>query len=215
MFKALNKLVGGGDFNEIQLQPSTEAICATEARFCLPNSVTLKLREKFFSLSGDDFKISCATTGTPYFQCQGKVFSLREKKTIRDNAGVPVANFKEQLISLTDKFNVYAGDKSETKICKCSARFTFLKAKLTSEFQDVVTGKSRFLVLKGDWRDKRCVIYWGEPKQGGVPIAKIFRPLSLRSHFLETDGYLLEVSPGVDIALMVIMCIALDEHARD
>jgi uncharacterized protein YxjI len=202
-------------FENLQLQPMPEPICATEPRFCLPNPVQLRLREKYFSLSGDDFKISDANSGVVYFQCQGKYFSLREKKVLRDNMGVPVLNLKDQLISFTDKYKVYAGDSSDRQICKFNSQITFLKAKLSTSFVDVMTGRQRYVVLKGDWRDKRCVIYLGEPKQGGIPLAKIYRPLSGRTWMLGVDDYILEVAPGVDIALMVIMCIALDEHARD
>lgn len=89
-----------------------------------------------------------------------------------------------------------------------------MKAKLSAMFPDVLNGGMRYLVLKGDWRDKRCVIYLGEPKQGGIPIARIFRPLTGRSLF-GADDYIMEIAAGVDIAICVIMCIALDEHSRD
>lgn len=59
------------------------------------------------------------------------------------------------------------------------------------------------------------MIYLGEPKQGGVPIARIFRPLTQRSFFMGVDEYIIEIAANVDIAICVIMCIALDEHSRD
>lgn len=83
---------------EQPLYPQQIRICATEPRFCLPQNVQLRLREKFFSFSGDDFKISDAVnTSIVYFQCEGRAFSLREKKVLRDNMGVPVLNMKEKL----------------------------------------------------------------------------------------------------------------------
>lgn len=59
------------------------------------------------------------------------------------------------------------------------------------------------------------MIYLGEPKQGGVPLARIFRPLTERSLFLGVDDYIIEIAANVDIAMCVIMCIALDEHSRE
>jgi len=197
------------------LQPQPEPICATEPRFCLQTPVQLRLREKLWSFSGDDFKITDANTGVLFFQCQGKVFSLREKKVLRDNYGQPVLNLKEQLLSFTDKFKVYAGDNSDREICRLNSKLSFVKAKLTTHFTDVITHRQRGIVLKGDWRDKRCMIFLGEPKQGGIPIAKIYRPTSGRSLLFGVDDYIVEIAPGVDIALMVIICIALDEHQRD
>ena len=49
-------------YNE-PLQPQPAPIWAIERRFCVPQPVTLRLREKFLSFSGDDFKISDANTG--------------------------------------------------------------------------------------------------------------------------------------------------------
>jgi len=143
------------------------------------------------------------------------VLSERQK-ILRDNAGVPVLNMKEKMFSFTDKFTIFAGQGSERQICKFNSQLTFLKAKLSTVFPDVInTGISRHLVLKGDWRSKRCTIYLGEPKQGGVPIARIFRPLTNRSLFMGVDDYIMEIAGGVDIAICVIMCIALDEHSRE
>jgi uncharacterized protein YxjI len=122
---------------------------------------------------------------------------------------------KEQFFSLTDKFKVYSGEHSEREICKFNSKLNFLKAKLSSYFIDVVNGSKRLIVLKGDWRSKNCIIYSGEPKQGGIPIAKVFRPLTGRSLLLGVDDYIIEICGGVDIALIVIMCIALDEHCRE
>lgn len=83
---------------EQPIYPQPTKICASEQRFCLPHTVQLHLREKFFSMSGDDFKITDAhNKAIIYFQCEGRSFSLSEKKVLRDNVGVPVLNMKEKL----------------------------------------------------------------------------------------------------------------------
>lgn len=83
---------------ELPIYPQPQPICATEPRFCLPHNVQLHLREKFFSMSGDDFKITDATNRSIiYFQCEGRAFSLSDKKILRDNTGVPVLNMKEKM----------------------------------------------------------------------------------------------------------------------
>ena len=197
------------------LVPQMEPICAIEPRFCLQTSVQLRLREKISSFSGDDFKVTDAATGVVYFQIRGKVFSLREKKVLYDNAGVPVLNLKEAMWSWTDKFTVFAVDHSDRQNCKFRTRRTFLKAKISTTFTDAITGRPRLVVLKGNWRDKKCVVFLGEPKQGGIPIAKVYRPLTGRSFLFGVDDYIIEVAPGVDVSLMVIMCICLDESQRD
>ena len=197
------------------LVPQAEPICAIEPRFCLETPVQLRLREKIMSLSGDDFKVTDESSGMIYFQVQGKVFSLEDEKVLYDNAGVAVLNLKEALFSFTDKYTVYAG-KSNRPICQFKTRLvTFLVTSISTTFKDAISGRERLVVLKGDWRQKKCVIFLGDPKQGGIPIAKVFRPLTGRSLYFGVDEYILEVAPGVDVSLMVIMCIALDEHKRD
>jgi len=199
---------------EAPLVPQQIPICAVEPRFCLPRPVQLRIREKMWTFSGDDFSISDPSDGTVYFKCAGRAFSIRDKKTLLDNMGQPVLNMKEALMSFTDKFTVYAGSSSDRMICKFHTEFTFLKAKISAQFGDVLNGQARYVVLKGDWASKTAVFYLGEPKQGGVPIGKVYRPLTGRA-FFGADEYIIEIAPGVDISLLVIMCIALDEHKRD
>lgn len=116
--------------------------------------------------------------------------------------------------SYTDKFHIFAGDSRESRICKLCAQSTAIKTKLWTVFPDVLNGEiQRHLVMKGDWKAKRCTIYLGEPKQGGIPLARIYRPITGRSFFLGVDDYILEIAANVDIAICVIMCIALDEYS--
>ncbi len=90
----------GGDHSafEIPLYPQPNPICATEPRFCLPHYVQLRLREKFWSVSGNDYKICDATDKTKvYFQCEGRPWSMNEKRILVDEAGVPVCNMKVKM----------------------------------------------------------------------------------------------------------------------
>lgn len=150
-----------------------------------------------------------------YFQCEGKAFSLREKKVLLDNVGHPVCNLKEALFTLSDRFTLYAGQNSDQMICKIQTQLNFMKAKVSTAFVDKISGGQRYIVLKGDWLSKSCIIYLGEPKSGGIPIGKVYRPTLGRNLLLDKQDYYLDIAPGVDIALMVILCIALDEHAKD
>lgn len=110
---------------------------------------------------------------------------------------------------------MFAGDTHERQICTFKTKLNLAKAKISTTFPDALKEDvHHHLVLKGDWRDKRCVIFFGEPKLGGIPIARIFRPYTGRTLLLGVDDYILEVASGVDIAICVMLCIALDEHSR-
>ena len=53
------------------------------AKLYSPHQVTLAMKEKVFSLSGDDFTIKTAD-GTPICKCKGKVLSIKDKKKFTD-----------------------------------------------------------------------------------------------------------------------------------
>ena len=78
-------------------------------------------------------------------------------------------------------------------------------------FVDVLSGQPRYVVLRGNWIYKSAIIYLGGPLEGGVRIGKIHRrePLTCTSFFIP-HNYIIEVTPGVDIALIAMMVIALD-----
>ncbi len=75
-----------------------QPICATEPRFCLTHNVQLHLNEKLFSAFSENFKVTDAhNKDIIYFQCEGRGFSLSEKKILRDDVGVPVLNIKGKM----------------------------------------------------------------------------------------------------------------------
>lgn len=197
------------------LQPQPQPIWAVEQRFCVPGEVTLRLKEKLFSFSGDDFSINDANTNQPWFKMQGKAFSLREKKTLMDAYGTPVLNIKETFAAFESNYKVYAGNNSVQELFKVIAHITFGKAKMNTTIINRQNGQPLNLSLKGNIMTHEAVIYIGEAKQGGIPIAKIHRPLTGREWLSGQQEYWLTVAPNVDISMMVAMCVALDEMKKD
>jgi len=204
-------------FNSIVLQPMAHPICATDPRFCIRAPVLLYLREHAFSFSGDDFTIADANSGAVYFVCAGQFMSFTQSKIILDNAGVPVVNIQHEWFSFTHKYNIFHGAEPVHQICQIESDMSFMGsgASMYTTFVDAVSRQMQYICLQGDWFSKRCIIYSGDPMQGGVPIAKIYRPYTGRTFLTKADEYYLEVAPGVDLAFMVVMCIAMDEHAHD
>jgi uncharacterized protein YxjI len=197
------------------LQPQQRQICPVDSRFCIPQEITLHLREKIFSFSGDDFKIKDPNTGQVWFQIQGKAFSLREKKTMLDAYGTPVLNIKETFAFMESNYKVYLGDNSEHELFKVIAHITFSKAKAHTTIVNRTDNQQLIVTLKGDIFSKAACIYLGEAKQGGIPIAKIYRPFTGRGHFFDAQDYYLTVAPNVDISFAVALCICLDEMKKD
>ena len=49
-------------------------------KYCFPEENVLQMREKAFSLSGDDFSVKTAN-GAEICRCKGKVMSISDKKS--------------------------------------------------------------------------------------------------------------------------------------
>jgi uncharacterized protein YxjI len=85
-------------------------------------------------------------------------------------------------------------------------------SKATGEFTSF-DGKTEKLVMKGHWMDTNADIVC---ERTGATLARIDRKL-LKARELLTNNqtYALTIAPGVDMALMVAMCVALDEKNNE
>lgn len=192
----------------LSLAPQPEPICATEPRLVLPHSVTLLISGSR-CIGGDRFKLKCANTGVPYFRCQERFLS--GKKILWDSSGTAILNLKEThtLTNITiapyqRTYIVFQGDNSSKTLFKIRKSGSMFRSKVTVDFQDICTGRMRHLVLKcRHFGQNLIIIYSGDPKKDGVPIAKLFTC----GTYLPKEHYL-EIAPEVDIALIVAMCIA-------
>lgn len=64
----------------VALSPIHPAVAVFPA-FIAQGPTTLVLREKVFSLTGDDFSVKDAATGNTVVRCKGKVLSFRDRKS--------------------------------------------------------------------------------------------------------------------------------------
>ena len=74
------------------------------AGYTYPHTVTLILREKVMSLSGDSFDI-CFQNGPPVFTVEGSVLSLTGRKTLRDaHSKVHLFDIQKELLHIHATF---------------------------------------------------------------------------------------------------------------
>lgn len=64
----------------VQLHPVNPPVAAFP-QFIAQAPVTLVMREKMWSWSGDDFSVQDAATGRAVVKCKGKAMSLRDRKS--------------------------------------------------------------------------------------------------------------------------------------
>lgn len=109
---------------------------------------------------------------------------------------------------------IIAGQHGED-LCTVVPKLTFVKSKMSTKVINKTNGQEMLITAKGDWRDKRCNIYLGEEKAGGILIGTITRTGFLSHHIFDKQDYILTIAPGVDAAFMVLLTTCFDEAEND
>ncbi|KAI8894785.1 tubby C-terminal-like domain-containing protein [Globomyces pollinis-pini] len=205
----------GGKISKIidnaQLVPQQTPLVAHDPKFAVQQSTHLLLSEKGL-FETEDFVIKNIVDNTEWFKLIYK-FSLSDKKTLFDMAGEPVANIKNKGYGLRYTLSLFKGGDSTQLICKFEFKEVMGGIKANATLQNQATNQQVPLNMYGDWYQRRAVIFIGDPETGGQAIARISKePAKGILHALtKKKGYMLEIVPGVDIALMVMFCLATDQ----
>lgn len=112
--------------------------------------IALKVRERKVSISGDDFAVKDAVTGQTMFRVEGKVFSLSDKKIVKDANGTPLFTIRKKHLAIK---TTYQGldSKSNNVIFTVQSALFALGTKLTATFNNAAgSGQEVTLHLKGD-----------------------------------------------------------------
>ena len=75
---------------------------------------------------------------------------------------------------------------------------------------DIYLGDTVIGEASGNWRAKSFKI-----DMHGRPVATISRKTGVMGRILDADSYIIEISPGVDLAFISMIVIALDEIYHD
>jgi len=128
----------------------------------LPHMVTLQMKEKIMSLSGDTFRIKTAD-GVDVLACQGKTFSIHAKKTFTDMSGRELFVLEKQMFKLNTSFN---GVSSEGHNFEIKGKWSFGKSKSVVLFRNAADGAQIELDVKGSFFDRKADI-----TLNGIPVA--------------------------------------------
>jgi uncharacterized protein YxjI len=131
-----------------------------------PNQVTLALKEKVFSLSGDDFTIKTAE-GLDICKCKGKMLSLRDSKKFSDMQDKELFTLSNKLMSIHKSFH---GESPDGHNFEVKGKFKLMGSKSVVTFKNASDGKDVELEVKGDWFDRSAEITYNEK-----PVAAISR----------------------------------------
>ncbi|KAJ9091076.1 hypothetical protein QFC19_009250 [Naganishia cerealis] len=181
--------------------------------------IALKVRERKMSFSGDDFTVKDAMSGQVMFKVEGSSLSIRDNKkrtsllipAIVDARGQKLFKLKKKLIAIHATY-IGTAPNSDEEVFKIKSSLSF-GTKLTATFRNVAgDGKETELVLRGNILDRSAEI----TTSSGIPVARISRSfMNAGEAFFDKQTYILTIAPGVDAALLLAICICLDEKANE
>ncbi|PMB67313.1 Protein LURP-one-related 10 [Beauveria bassiana] len=203
----------------IQLPPLPQPIgqfSATIAR----GTETIVLKEKVLSLSGDSFDIK-TISGQPLFKVQGRHATISGRKSVYDMAGNHLFDLCKEHFHLHATYVAETPDKHKFLEIKSSIKREeplplerFFGSKATATFT-APDGQTHVFAMRGDWLDSQAEIVLGADKQGPV-VGLIDRKFfNKREFFGGQQTYAVTIAPGMDMALAVALCIALDEKNNE
>jgi len=182
-----------------------------DEKYCLDKKITLIVKEKAFSISGDDFDIE-DTDGNKYFKVKGSALSIKDKKVLYDNDKKAVLSIEDKLLSLSDKINIYQGTNgSKFAVVSPDSNHFNTKSFVSFPLRNV---KNEYLEMVFDVIGNECCIYYGSINTGKL-ICRIKRKFNAKLVIASADDYSVEIAPNVDIALMVALAICFDEDRND
>ncbi|KAF4420236.1 DUF567 domain [Fusarium acutatum] len=169
---------------------------------------TLIVRERVASFTGDDFEVR-HVNGQPILKVKGKVMSVSGRKMVYDMRGNHLFSIVREHFHFHTTYAVE--DPQRTKLVNVRSSFRLFGSRATTTFNSI-DGSAEVLEMNGSWHDySACIV---DTISGNV-VARISRRLSDRDSLFGQQTYALEVRPGVDMALMVAMCICFDEKNNE
>lgn len=133
---------------------------------------TIVLKEKVFSLTGDDFHIKLAN-GTPILRVAGKVFSISGRKKVYDMAGNWLFDIIKERLHIHSTYKVISGGagNAQQELMVVKSSFKLFGSKATARFTSL-NGKSEALSMRGNWWDTSADIL--DEAQGSMFIFLFF-----------------------------------------
>ncbi|KAI8914104.1 tubby C-terminal-like domain-containing protein [Entophlyctis helioformis] len=204
--------MGQAQSSPSQLVSPPVPVILNDPRFALQQPVTLRLKGGWFR--EESFSIN-DLNGIPYFKVAHKFFSLKDKKTLFDVNGTAVYNLKKAMFSMPQRYTIFAGSDSAAEVAEIVAKFRFAAIDLKSTFTNKTDGKQTTFYLNMPAMSFTGNVFMGKPNAGGIPVAYIDRPPFSARNFFGTSEYHVTIMPGADIALVLLLCIALEEERED
>lgn len=201
---------------------TTPPMAVIDQGYCTPGQITLKAKEKKFSMTGDSFSVT-GPDGGAWFSVNPKMFSMRDKRVLLDGAGRPACGLQKKLVSLKPAWELFRGGDFTQQVATIKQKMLTLKP-CVNVFLTALAGdgdKEPDFKVKGNFRAKKFDVLAVRGDQETV-IAKIHKESRfsgvqafMTSALTEADNYFIEAQPGTDLAFLTALCMAVDELFQD
>jgi uncharacterized protein YxjI len=178
-------------------------------QFCAPYPVQLTVQRRPFSFSGGDFN-ALDSAGNLLLTVEGRAFSRRSKRILRDQAGIPLLTIRKKLLSLHGTWEAYRGEGTGKHDLLFTVGMSKLFQSTTSLKVCLGSNSHTDFKVKGNFFLRTFTIY-----QGSTTIAEMRSKYKLSDvNVLWTDTFAITVYPGVDYAFAVALVVILDKISR-
>jgi uncharacterized protein YxjI len=154
-----------------------------------------RMHEKLFSI-GDDFWVE-TEGGERAFKVNGKALRLRETLVLENPSGEELYTIQEKKLRVRDTMEIEQGGRTVASVKKA------LLSPLRDRYSIAIEGGGD-LEAKGNIVDHEFEI-----KRGGDKVAEVSK-----RWFRVRDTYGIEIAPGQDDALILIVAVCIDQMGR-
>ncbi|KAM5560604.1 hypothetical protein ABKV19_021654 [Rosa sericea] len=193
--------------------PLSNPITVVSSQFLASYPVDLYISEKLITIKEGAFTVT-NVDGEVMFTVKGSFFSLHDTRQLLDSAGTPILTFRQKIISIHRRWEVYRGDSSSSKDLLFSAKKSGLvqfKTELDVFLATNTKEDQHDFKVKGSFRDKACTIY----SKDNTIIGQMHKDVSIKNSILGKDVFSVTVYPQVDFAFIVAAVVILHEINQD
>jgi len=197
---------------ETPLEPRVEPL-GLFMPFVRNEEVTLKIEGKALSWSGDSSRV-LDSEGHEVFRIQGRARSMRDKKVLYDGEGNAILNISGRIGTMRRVYIIRRGEhvKSGEKVARVVHQYLpLISVRMKATFTNTLDDTPLTIDVTGNTLHTEA-----EFRLGGLAVARISREWTNKRQLLGAQTHYITIAPGVDIALMVAICLCIDaKHPGD
>ena len=184
---------------------SIDALAPIAPQYRAAGPTKLFIKEKKMSLSGDSARIK-DEHGNTIFTIDAHLMTISDRRTLADSQGNVIGQLRRKKTPGIHE-TYYIGTPTDDKKCAVKLKGILNPIKCDAH---IMVGGTNVGEVSGNWRAKKFSIY-----VKGYLVAQVHRKTSLGAILMDADTYCIQVEPGVDLAFISLVTIALDELYHD